>query len=155
MFGFFIGSACIAGLAMMAARRRFHGYGHGHGPWHRHGRGGFRRRVLYGILDRLDTTPGQEKVILAAIDDFRDGAREARRGLEDVRKDVAEAFRAEAFDEASFAALFDEPLRRLQTIRDSFAKTVGTVHEALTPKQRARVSDMLESTTRWGYGHAC
>src|SRR5690242_3405569 len=104
MFGFFIGSACIAGLAMMAARRRHHGFGHGFG--HRHGRGGFRRRFLYGILDRLDTTPGQEKVILAALDDFRDGAREARRGMDDIRKDVAEAFRAETFDEASLAALF-------------------------------------------------
>ena len=153
MFGFFIGSACIAGLAMMAARRRHYGFGHGFGP--RHGRGGFRRRFLYGILDRLDTTPGQEKVILSALDDFRDGAREARRGMDDIRKDVAEALRAEIFDEASFAALFDEPLRRLQSIRDSFAKTAGTVHETLTPKQRSRLSDMLESTTRWGYGHAC
>ena len=150
MFGFIIGSACVVGLAMMAARRRGHGFRHGHGR-----RGGFGKRALYHLLDRLDTTPGQDKAILAAIDDFRARARDARGDLRDIRKRVAEAMRAEHFDEPAFAAIFDEPLRRLSTLRDDMSKTVAGIHETLTPKQREYVSDVVESNTRWGFGYAC
>jgi hypothetical protein len=162
MFGFVFGSACLMGLAMMAARgRRGFGRHHGffrHGPGGHHGhhgRGGFGRRALYHLLDRLDTTPGQDKAILGAIDDFQDSAREARQGLGDLRKQIAEAFRNEHFDETAFTAIFDEPLRRMQTLRDELTKNAATVHEALNQKQREQVADLVGSTTRWGYGHAC
>jgi len=154
MFGFIIGSACVVGLAMMAARGRRHGFHHGFHHGHRR-RGGFGKRALYHLFDRLDTTPGQEKAILAAIDDFRDRARDARGDLRDVRKRVAEAMRAEHFDEPAFAAIFDEPLHRLSTLRDDMSKTVAGIHETLTPKQREYVSDVVESNTRWGFGYAC
>ena len=150
MFGFIIGSACVVGLAMMAGRARRHGFRHGH---HRHG--GFGKRALYRLLDRLDTTPGQEKAILAAIDDFRDRAREARGDLRDVRRRVADALRTEHFDEPAFAAIFDEPLRRMSTLRDDMSKTVAGIHETLTPKQREYISGIVESNTRWGFGYAC
>jgi Spy/CpxP family protein refolding chaperone len=154
MFGFIIGSACVVGLAMMAARGRRHGFHHEFHHGHRR-RGGFGKRALYHLFDRLDTTPGQEKAILAAIDDFRGRARDARGDLRDVRKRVAEAMRAEHFDEPAFAAIFDEPLHRLSTLRDDMSKTVAGIHETLTPKQREYVSDVVESNTRWGFGYAC
>jgi hypothetical protein len=37
MFGFIIGSACVVGLTMMAARGRRHGFHHGHFGHRRHG----------------------------------------------------------------------------------------------------------------------
>jgi Spy/CpxP family protein refolding chaperone len=164
MFGFLIGSACVAGLAMMASRHRHglhrHGFGghgcHGHGgPFGRHGHGGgFGRRLLYRVLDRLDTSPGQDKAILAAIDDLRDSARSARRDLPDIRKQVADALRADSFDEGAFTAIFDEPIGRLNTLRDELTKTAATIHETLTPKQRERLHDLVQSSTRWGYGYA-
>ena len=153
MFGFIIGSACLVGLAAMAARGRRYGFHRGH---HGHGRrGGFAKHALYRLFDRLDTTPGQEKAILAAIDDFRGRARDARGDLRDIRKRVAEALAAEHFDEPAFAAIFDEPLARLSTLRDDMSKTVAGIHETLTPKQREYVSDVVESNTRWGFGYAC
>ncbi|HEX4338326.1 MAG TPA: periplasmic heavy metal sensor [Polyangiaceae bacterium] len=167
MFGFFLGSACLAGLAMMAARRHhgFHrhgfgghgchgGMGHHGGPFGRRSRDGFGRRMLYGILDRLDTTPGQDKAILAAIDDLRDSAMNARRDLPDVKKQVADALRAETFDETAFTAIFDEPLTRVNKLRDELTKSAATIHETLSQKQRERLYDMIGSSTRWGYGHA-
>ncbi len=167
MFGFLIGTACVAGLAMMA-RARHHGFhgGCGHDDFGGHGFGGHRgfrrgfggprgfgRRMLYRILDRLDTSPGQDKAILGAIDDFRETAREARRDLPDVRKQIADAMRAEAFDEQAFTAIFDEPLARLTRLRDELTKTAATIHDTLTPKQRERLSDVVASSTRWGYGY--
>ncbi len=169
MFGFLIGSACIVGLSMMAARGRAygkyggcghhgfgrHGFGH-HGFGHHRGfgarMGGFGRRMLYRILDRLDTSPGQEKAIIGALDDLRETARNARRDLPDVRGRIADAMRAEAFDDQAFTAIFDEPLTRLTNLRDELTKTAGIIHETLTPKQRERLSDLIASSTRWGYG---
>ena len=161
MFGFLIGSACLAGLAMMAARGRRHGFyrhgfgGHGcHGNHHQGPGGGFGRRMMYRVLDRLDTSPGQDKAILGAIDDLRDSAVSARRDLPDLKKQVAEALRAETFDEHAFQAIFDEPLGRLNKLRDELTRTAATIHETLTPKQRDRLYDLVQSSTRWGYGHA-
>jgi Spy/CpxP family protein refolding chaperone len=172
MFGFLIGSACVVGLSMMAARGRAHRWhgGCGHHGFGRHGFGhhgfghdgsgggfgprgfGFGRRMLYRILDRLDTSPGQDKAILGALDDLRETARNARRDLPDVRGKIADAMRAESFDEQAFTGIFDEPLTRINDLRDELTKTAGVIHETLTPKQRERLSDLIASSTRWGYG---
>ncbi len=153
MFGFLIGTACAFGVAALAARRhhRFHHHGRGH-----HGRG-FRRRWMRRVFERLDTTPGQEKVIATAIDDFREYAAAAKENLEDTRKKVAEAIDAEHLDEREFGHIFDEPLERLREIRDEFAKTVTTIHETLTPRQREQLSGVIGRGTRWGFHprHAC
>ncbi|HEY3496143.1 MAG TPA: hypothetical protein VGK73_15700, partial [Polyangiaceae bacterium] len=60
MFGFLFGSICLIGLFVVISRsRRWHGFGrHRHG--YRHGFG--PRAALHGLLERLDTGPGQEKV---------------------------------------------------------------------------------------------
>jgi Spy/CpxP family protein refolding chaperone len=169
MFGYFIGTACVIGLAMMAGRRHryhHHGYG-GHGGFGRHfgghghhggfGRGGgfFMRRGLRRIFENLDTTPAQEKVIATAVDDLRDQAQAAKEHVGETREKVANAIRDEHMDERTFGAIFDEPLERLKALRDEFAKTASTIHETLTPKQRERLSDMVGSGTRWGFRGAC
>src|SRR5215475_12529685 len=77
MFGFIIGTVCL--IALLKVLRRGYGYGwsHGCGPCgagydgSHHGRfgGGFGRRwMLRWLFERLETTPGQERVILQAIE---------------------------------------------------------------------------------------
>jgi Spy/CpxP family protein refolding chaperone len=152
MFGLFIGTACILGLAIMAARRRR--YHHGYGPG-RHG--GFRRRGLRRVLERLDTTPGQEKAILAALDTLRDKGKEAALGLGETRKSVAAALRAERLDPGAFAAIFDGPLGRVSTLREDLTRAVATIHETLTPNQKEQLSRLVEAGPLSGFGprHAC
>jgi hypothetical protein len=96
--------------------------------------------------------------MLSALDDLREQAHRAFEDLDDTGNKVASALRAEHLDQAEFAAIFDEPLARLGTLRDDFAKAVANTHETLTPAQRSRLSDLIESgVTRWGHGmsHAC
>jgi len=143
MFGFFIGAVSVAGLAMLAWRGR--GYRHG---MHRR----FRRRGLYYVLERLDTTPGQEKVIVSAVDAFAERARSAAKDARASRKAVAEAVRAEHFDTRAFAALFDGHLESLTVLRDELAKTALSIHDALNESQRERLADLVESGPRLGYG---
>ncbi|HEX4477215.1 MAG TPA: periplasmic heavy metal sensor [Polyangiaceae bacterium] len=156
MFGFFVGTVSLIGLAAMAFRGRRHRYAHGMHGMHRGMRygmhRGFRRRALYYVLERLDTTPGQEKAILEAIDGFTERARAAADDARETRKDVAEAFRADAFDRGSFAALFDVHVDAATALRDEFAKTVATIHEILNERQRQRLADLLETGPRFAYG---
>ena len=151
MFGFIFGTACLAGLAFMAGRRRrhWHGYGHGHGSRH----GGFRRWGMYAIFSRLGTTPGQEKAILGAIDALRDKAKGFATNARETRKDVASALRGDTFDEHSFASLFDGHLGAAGELRDEFAKTASLIHETLTDSQRRRLAELIESGPRWAYGN--
>ena len=71
MFGFLFGAACLGGLAALLFRRNHHHHGtcgHGHGGRFHRG-----RHFLYAAFERLDTTPGQEKAVTAAIDEFTYG----------------------------------------------------------------------------------
>lgn len=162
MFGPIFGAACVVGLGIMFARRRRHwrgGHGHGFGGHGGHGHGfggrrGWRRFGLRAVLERLDTTPGQEKAILGAIDDLRDHAMTAREGLRETRQDVANALREETLDSHAFASLFDRHLAELEALRDDAARAASTIHEALTAKQRARLADLVESGRHFRRSHA-
>jgi Spy/CpxP family protein refolding chaperone len=145
MIGPFFGAACLIGFGILFARRRRHWHGHGGFRGHHGYRRGWRRHGLRHVLERLDTTPGQEKAILSAIDDLRERAESARDGLDETRASVASALREETLDEHAFAGLFDGHLAQIDTLRDDVARTVSTIHEALTPKQRARLADLVES----------
>lgn len=146
MFGFILGSACIVGLAVMAAR------GHRNGS---RGHGRFRRWGMYSVFERLGTTPAQEKAILGAVDSLRERARNVAADVRGSRKDVASALRGDAFDEHTFASLFDGHLDAVGTLRDEFAKTAALIHETLTDNQRRRLAELIESGPRWGFrpGH--
>jgi hypothetical protein len=145
MFGFIFGTACLVGLAVVAARgRRGRGF-------RRHG--GFRRWGTYWVFERLETTPAQEKAILGVIDSLREKARDFATSARDSRKDVASAFRGSAFDESAFAALFDGHLGAIGDLRDEFAKAASLIHETLTDNQRRRLAEILESGPRWGWGY--
>ncbi|HVU04388.1 MAG TPA: Spy/CpxP family protein refolding chaperone [Polyangiaceae bacterium] len=154
-FGPFVGAAALFGLGMFAARRRFrhHGFGHHHDGFGGHrGPGHFRRRALRHVLERLDTTPGQEKVILSAIEDLTDRAADAREGLAGTRKAVAEAIRGEHVDAQTFGALFDEHVTKIEQLRDEAARAAATIHESLTPDQREELARLVESGRRFRRG---
>src|SRR5687768_9724185 len=147
MFGFVIGLACLWGLARVIRggrrgwghgwhRRRWAhaggpcgggGCGGGPGGWdhdhddhgHGHGwRGAGRWWLLRGLFERLDTTPGQEKVVKSAIDDVRKAAEAVKDDLMAARGDVAKAFRSEAFDESLAADLLGRHDAKMDEMRN-------------------------------------
>ena len=113
MFGFFIGTACLLGLVAVARGGRRH-FGHGGGC---HGRRGFGGRFVFRrILERLDTTPGQEKVIREAIHDLKEEAWALRREVRGTRVELAQALRAPELDKALIDRVFakhDEVIEKL------------------------------------------
>lgn len=179
MLGFFIGLLCLIGLIAVVrggrrCGRRFdgrhcgghHGGRHHHGHDHdghdhegRHGRGGFRgfgrggaRAFLRVVFEKLDTTPGQEKEITAAVEDFVQHARSLKQEGKSSRDDVAALLRTESLDEDVLGGLFSRHDERLREVQKAFADTLGRIHQALDPRQRERLAEMIESGEARGFG---
>ena len=159
MFGFVFGTLCLIGLVRLVGRGRWgrhHGY-YGHWRGHGHHRGFGPRGALNVVLARLDTAPGQEKVITQAVSDFVDQARAQGREVRDTRRVVAEALRAERLDEARLSEVFGRHDAALDHVRRAGVDALRKVHEALDERQRRILGDLLESGFHgYGYGRgAC
>jgi hypothetical protein len=146
MFGFFIGTACLIGLFALArhGRRRHWGH-HGH-----HGHGG--RYFFHRVLDRLDTTPGQEKVIRSALHDLRQEAEALRTEVRSTRSDIAAALRAPELDKAVLDRVFTKHDELIEKLRASLVHATDQVHGTLDEQQRRKLADMIESGP---FGYAC
>jgi hypothetical protein len=149
MLGFFIGAACLVGLAAVARGRhhRHHGWYGGH---HGYGGRGFGARFFFRrVLERLDTTPGQEKVIREALNDLQEEAYGLRRDIRGTRGEIAEALRAPELDKALLDRVFAKHDEVIEKLRASVVSSADRVHSTLDEQQRKRLADMIESGP-WG-----
>jgi hypothetical protein len=180
MLGFVIGTACLLGLigVLKAGRRRrwarfgYGGCGSYGGEWG-HGAcgGGWRGRDPYGpyeddagvlfrrgpfflrsLFARLETTRGQEKVILEALDELRAVAKTVRGETKAARPDIARAIRAESFDETLFGEISHKVDEAAQTMRRAAVDAFAKVHAVLDERQKKLLADLVESGPRFGWG---
>ncbi len=145
MLGFLIGTACLVGLVAMVRQGRRHrrwGRGFGRGP----------RGFLNGIFSKLDTSPSQEKVIVAAVEEVRGALSSLRGEARTTRSDVARMLSSESFDAEHLGAVFSRHDDALREARLAFGAAMGKVHAALDPAQRATLARMLESGPPWMRG---
>jgi Spy/CpxP family protein refolding chaperone len=154
MFGFFVGTLCAIGFVAVLRRRSWGGYGrwghhHRHG-WGHHGPGRWGGFGLYGLFHRLDTSPGQEKAIRAAVEELRESLSAFTPELRASRSEVANALRGEVFDARALEGALDGHMVELRSLGSAVATTMAKVHEALDPDQRRRLARMIESGP-----HAC
>ena len=146
MFGFIFGTVCL--VLLINVLRRGH-------RWRRDDRGrGFGRRwVLRRFFERLDTTPGQEKAIVGALDGLRENRQAFRDELKQTRLALARAVESGRVDESSLAETFAQQDRLLATVRASFVQALKKATEALDERQRKQASDLIESGGLLGRGH--
>jgi len=145
-----------------ARHRRHHPHrGHHHAgwgaPWEgHHGMGGHARRrenPLYLIFAELDTTPGQEKAIMLALDALRETKRALREDLIGSRKELARLFAGDGLDQAALAALFSRQEEHLAKSAQLVRDFIAMVHEALTPEQRKKLAQFMVDGSLWyGFG---
>jgi Spy/CpxP family protein refolding chaperone len=144
MFGFFFGTACLAGLIYTLRRGRWH---------HHHGRGGrwsWRGRMRW-LFERLDTSPGQEKVFVKAADDLTEAFEKMRDELRNTRAAIAQSLRGEHFDAGSLRELHEKHDALIAQLRETLRGAMAQVHESLDPRQRRELADLIEHG--WGYGY--
>lgn len=167
MVGFLIGTVALVGLVKAARGGRCGGYGRfGHGAWGHHpgrswghhgghwGRGGFSeggprggrfgRAMLRGVFERLETSPGQEKVIMEAVDAVREAAGKLTGEAGQSRSDFARAMRGEHFDTAQVNETFTRHDESLKALRETVAAQLSRVHEALDDRQRRDLADLID-----------
>lgn len=147
MFGFLIGTACLVGLYKVTRG----GWGHSG----RGGRWGRGRWMLRGLFHRLETTPGQERVISESFDAVQAAAAKFREEAGKVRRDLAGAMRGESLDHEPLKAAFHRHDTLMEELRREVLVSLGKVHEALDERQRRDFAEMIEfgfGGGRFGHG---
>lgn len=158
MHGFLFGLLGALGIAWLARRVRRYGryYGRhcggGHGA--HEGRGGFggrmrrryRRRMMWWIFERLETTPGQERMIREELERVFEQAHASREAMRGIGSGLGAAVRAESLDEkAAFAALAAAEGESLTKMREVLAQAMARIHEVLDSRQRVILAELLET----------
>lgn len=147
MFGFLFGTACLAGLIYtLRGGRRWH---HGH---HHRGGGRWGRARLRWLFERLDTSPGQEKVILKTVDEVTEAFAKMRDEMGPSRAALGRALRGEHFDGEALRETFTRHDVALDNLRRTVQGGLSQVHEALDPRQRRELADLIEHGFGYGYG---
>jgi Spy/CpxP family protein refolding chaperone len=99
---------------------------------------------LRGLFQRLDTSPGQEKVIREAVDEMRRSASEMRDEARRSREDVAKAVKSPSFDETVMGELFARHDTHLEKLRKDAVGAIAKVHAVLDDRQREILAQMIE-----------
>jgi Spy/CpxP family protein refolding chaperone len=173
MLGFIFGTVCLVALFKVLRHGRWgggwrhaHGCGYGGGGFHDHGHGdgwgpGFGRSrgpwgrgggfgpgfMMRGLFSRLETTPGQEKVIRDAFDKVREAAREARGEWRDT-SELSSLLRGETFDRTAAEGISGKADASFAKVRVVLVEALAQIHEALDDRQRRILADFIESRGR-------
>jgi Spy/CpxP family protein refolding chaperone len=135
----------LLGLTATVARHHHHEGHHcrgGRGRGFRSGRGRF---VLNRLLDRLDTTPGQEKVIREAVDTLMEDVHDARGEFRGTRREIAQAIRGETLDRGAIEGVFERHDVVIDRVRHNALDAFSKVHETLDERQRKILAELIES----------
>lgn len=100
---------------------------------------------MHRVLDRLDTTPGQEKVIRSALHELKDEAAGLRAEVKSTRGEIAQALRASELDKALLDRVFAKHDELIEKLRASVLHAADQVHGTLDEQQRRKLADMIES----------
>jgi len=159
MFGVFFGIVCLVGLFATLRHGRygyafggpfgFRRHGHyGHPPWAARFAREKRRWFLRNLFERLDTTPGQEKVIMKGIDAISDQMETGRRELRDVRRQVAQALGGDVLDEAVLGSALERVEDLMAKTKLELTQALMEVHAALDGEQRRELAELIAEGPR-------
>lgn len=148
MLGFLIGTACLIGLfKVVGSGHRHHACGRHH---HHHRRGGFgERAMLRWLFEKLDTTHGQEKVILEAVEELKPELHQAKSEWRSTFGDLARAMREPEFDHGAVAGTWLRQDKALEQLRLSLTTGLTRIHDVLDERQRRILAEIIESGPRF------
>ena len=156
MLGIIFGTLCL--VALVSTVRRRHDGHFAYGPaWHEgfhdahefasvprlHRRWRGRRNWLRALFTRLDTTPGQEKAVVALLEAARERARASRGVLRDARREVAALLGSDVLDREALEAAMVRPGQVADELQQEVVTLLAAVHELLDDRQRRVLGELL------------
>lgn len=111
-------------------------------------RGTFRQRLLGHVFRKLETTPGQEQVILSALYGVKSAAAQIKYDLKEARPQLADMMRSSEFDESFARGWMASRERALSDLKPEIIASLKQVHDVLDPEQRKKMGDLLEASER-------
>jgi hypothetical protein len=147
MVGLIVGTLCLFALIATVRRRRYYAYrGHYHPRWGGYGRqrmGGRVRNPLHLLFARLDTTPGQEKAIVRALETLRERMAETRKELDAVSRELAVLIGGAVLDESGLDTVKARADALFGRFSADFRNLLALVHDALDEGQRRRFAELI------------
>ena len=156
MFGVIFGTLCLLALLATLRRSRYRHMMLAHHGWGEHGmHRGFVRRYgpragLRMFFHRLDTTPGQEKAIVSAVETLQQTMQGSRESVQQARKELGASFETAAFDRSRIDAAFGHVSGVTEAARGALVHALADVHEALDDKQRKTLAELIAQNGRGG-----
>ena len=142
MFGWIIGSVCLVALVATVKRHRYRRYGYPgvhYGP-----RRGLRGRgIMRGLFYQLETTPGQENAIVAALDEAFARLRNLKGDLHGTRRELGALIGSDTLDRAALEALIARQRTQLDTASSELVCTLERIHEVLDDSQRRELGALI------------
>lgn len=152
MLGFIIGGITAIGLIKLIHRRHARldrtGYcGPGFGAVRR---GLGPRWMLRMVFERLQTTPGQERAIVAAFERLRENRSLVRDEVRQTRDDIARTVEGALMDDAMLDETFHRHDRLLAQARVSWVEALKTISETLDERQRRQLASLIRGRHFFG-----
>jgi hypothetical protein len=146
--GLIVGTVSLILLVHTLRGPRWHRWPHpyGCGPGWAHGCGAppWRHRMLWGVLSRLDTTPGQEKAIVQALGELRATVHDLHPSVRGARKQLSQAIAGPIFDAAAWT-LAEETIHKAgEQARAALRTALEKVHATLDDRQRQRLATLVD-----------
>lgn len=126
--------------------------GEGRGRWGRFRHGPGRSFWLRAVFSQLDTTPGQEREIRSAVEDFQIALRQSKEQAKVAKADVAKAIAGDAFDDAAIEEASAKLDATAAQAKNAFTASLKRIHAILDDKQRARLAELLSKDRPFGGG---
>jgi hypothetical protein len=116
------------------------------------GRFGGKRFFIRRVLEQIRATPAQERVVAAAVEEFRDEMKKATGGeARRSRQEIVDALRRQTFDAVTLGEQFARHDTVIEGARKAFVGLVAKLHDALEPEQRERLAELVERGPRFGW----
>jgi hypothetical protein len=104
---------------------------------------GNRVVFLRSLFTRLETTPGQEKVIVESLKELKGSFAKARAAARKSSRDLGDALQGEQLSMDAMGSVFASLDEGTAAVRDGAFSALTRIHEVLDPRQRRILADLV------------
>lgn len=104
---------------------------------------GNRVVFLRSLFTRLETTPGQEKVIVDALKELKGSFAKAKSAARKSSRDLSDALKGEQLSMDAMGSVFASLDEGTAAVRDGAFSALTKIHEVLDERQRRILADLV------------